>query len=96
MSCGKPVVACRGQGIEEVIDHGKNGWLIPADGLEQLVRGLSALLGSPELRAGIGVAARQTILEKLTLSHQAQHLATIYRQASSQEEYPSIEADPSL
>ena len=81
MSCGKPVVACRGQGIEELIEHGKNGWLIPADGLEELVRGLSVLLGSPELCAAIGAAARRTILEKLTLSHQAQHLARIYRQA---------------
>jgi glycosyltransferase involved in cell wall biosynthesis len=81
MSCGKPVVGCRGQGIEELIDHGKNGWLIPVDGLEELVQGLSVLLGSPELRAGIGAAARKTVLEKLTVSHQAQHLAMIYREA---------------
>jgi glycosyltransferase involved in cell wall biosynthesis len=80
MSCGKPVIACRGQGIDEVIEHGKNGWLIPADGLEQLVQGLSALLGSPEVCSRISTAARQTILEKLTLSHQAQRLARIYRQ----------------
>jgi len=81
MSCGKPVIGCRGQGIEEVIEHGKNGWLIPVDGPEQLVQGLSALLGSPEVRMRIGTAARQTILEKLTLSHQAQSLARIYREA---------------
>ncbi len=81
MSCGKPVIGCRGQGIEEVIEQGKNGWLIPADGLEELVQGLAALLGSPEVCARIGTAARQTILEKFTLSHQAQHLARIYRQA---------------
>jgi glycosyltransferase involved in cell wall biosynthesis len=81
MSCGKPVVACRGQGIEELIEHGKNGWLIPVDGFEQLAHGLSTLLGSPELCEGIGAAGRRTILEKLTLSHQAQQLARIYRQA---------------
>ncbi|MGA7558995.1 MAG: glycosyltransferase [Terriglobales bacterium] len=81
MSCAKPIIACRGQGIEEVIEHGKNGWLIPADGLDELVQGLSALLGSPEICARIGTAARQTILEKLTLSHQAQRLVRIYRQA---------------
>ncbi len=81
MSCGKPVIGCRGQGIEEVIEHGKNGWLIPVHGLAQLEQGLSALLASPELCARIGTAARQTILDKLTLSHQAQQLAKIYRQA---------------
>jgi glycosyltransferase involved in cell wall biosynthesis len=82
MASGKPVIACHGQGIAEVIEQGKNGWLVPAEGLEELVEGLSALLGSPELRASIGAAARRTILEKLTLSHQAQHLARIYHQAS--------------
>jgi glycosyltransferase involved in cell wall biosynthesis len=81
MSCGKPVIACRGQGIDDVIEHDSNGWLIPVDGVEQLVQGLSALLGSAELRVRIGTAARQTILEKLTLSHQAQHLAKVYCQA---------------
>jgi teichuronic acid biosynthesis glycosyltransferase TuaC len=80
MSCGKPVVACRGQGIEEVIEHGENGWLIPVNGLDELVRGLSALLASPELRTRIGTAARHTILGKFTLSHQAQYLARIYRE----------------
>src|SRR6202521_1736079 len=72
MCCGKTAIGCRGQGIDEVIEHGKNGCLIPVDGLEELVHGLSALLSSPELRTRIGMAARQTILEKLTLSHQAQ------------------------
>jgi len=83
MSCGKPVIACRGQGIEEVIEHGKNGWLVPVDGLEQLVQGISVLLGSPEMCTRIGTTARQTILEKLTLSHQAQHLARIYGEERS-------------
>jgi glycosyltransferase involved in cell wall biosynthesis len=81
MSCAKPVIACRGQGIEELIEHGKNGWLIPVNGLEQLVQGISRLLSTPELRASIGIAARKTILEKLTLSHQAKHLARIYRES---------------
>src|SRR5258708_14751184 len=80
MSCGKPVIACRGQGIEEVIEHGKNGWLVPVGGLEQLVQGISVLLGSPEICTLIGTPARHTILEKLTLSHHAQPLGRCYGQ----------------
>jgi len=83
MSCGKAVIGCQGQGIDEVIEHRKNGWLVPAEGLEELVQGLSALLGSPDLRTRIGTVARQTILERFTLSHQAQQLAKIYRQGIS-------------
>ena len=83
MSCGKPVIGCRGQGIDEVIEHGRNGWLIPANGLEDLMQGLSGLLSSLELRTRVGTAARQTIMEKFTLSHQAEHLARIYREATA-------------
>jgi teichuronic acid biosynthesis glycosyltransferase TuaC len=82
MACAKPVIACRGQGIEEVIEHEKNGWLIPVDGIEELVQALTTLLASPDLRVSIGTAARQTVLEKLTLAQQAQNLATIYYQVT--------------
>ncbi len=82
MASGKPAIACRGQGIDEVIEHAKNGWLIPIDGLEELVQALQILLGDAELRAQIGRAARQTILDKLTLSHQARNLMKIYEAAA--------------
>jgi glycosyltransferase involved in cell wall biosynthesis len=82
MACGKPAIACWGQGIDEIIRHGANGWLIPVDGLEELVQGLKVLLANAELRAQIGCAARQTILDGLTLSHQARKLMNIYEQAA--------------
>ena len=82
MACGKPAIACRGQGIEEIIHHGSNGWLIPVDGLEELIQGLQVLLGDATLRVRIGHAARQTILDKLTLSHQAENLMKIYEEAA--------------
>lgn len=81
MACGKPVIGCRGQGIQEIIEHGANGWLIPVDGLRELVEALRTLLESPELYARMGAAARQTIVNRLTLTHQAEQLAKIYRQA---------------
>jgi teichuronic acid biosynthesis glycosyltransferase TuaC len=81
MACGKPVIACRGQGIEEIIEHGRNGWLIPVDGLDELAQGLSTLFQSADVSSRIGRAARETILNGLTLLDQAQRLANIYRQA---------------
>lgn len=82
MSCGKPVVGCRGQGIDEIIEQGVNGWLIPVDGLEELVRGLRILLDDFTLRVRIGQAARRTILDRLSLSHQAQSLLKVYEEAA--------------
>ncbi len=82
MACAKPAIACRGQGIEEIIEHHENGWLISPANLDELEQAISALLRSPELALQIGAAARQTILNGLTLSHQAHNLATLYRAAA--------------
>ncbi|HZW79402.1 MAG TPA: glycosyltransferase [Candidatus Deferrimicrobiaceae bacterium] len=82
MACGKAAIACHGQGIEEIIRHGENGWLIPIDGMEELVQGLRVLLGNADLRARIGNAARLTILDNLTMSHQAGKLMRIYEEAA--------------
>lgn len=82
MACGKPAIACHGQGIDEIIRHAENGWLIPVDGLNELEEGLRALLGNADLRARIGHAARQTITAGLTLSHQARKLMAIHEDAA--------------
>jgi glycosyltransferase involved in cell wall biosynthesis len=82
MASGKPVMACRGQGIDEIIQHRSNGWLIPVDGLDELIQGLQVLLGDGDLRVQIGEAARQTIIDRLTMSHQAQKLLQIYERAA--------------
>jgi teichuronic acid biosynthesis glycosyltransferase TuaC len=82
MACGKAVIACRGQGIDEIIDHGNNGWLIPVDGLDELVQALQVLLGDAEMRARTGEVARRTIVNNFTLSHQAERLLRIYEAAA--------------
>ncbi|HVI08324.1 MAG TPA: glycosyltransferase family 4 protein [Candidatus Binatia bacterium] len=82
MACGKPVIACRGQGIDEIVVHGKNGWLVPVDGLNELIDGLRTLLSDRGLRTQIGQSARQTILEGLTMNHQARALQATYQEAA--------------
>lgn len=83
MACGKPVIGCRGQGIDGVVEHGKNGLLVPPDGIDELVQELSTLIRSPQLCRQIGTAGRQTVMQKFTLAHQAQQLISVYRQAIS-------------
>jgi glycosyltransferase involved in cell wall biosynthesis len=80
MSCQKVAIACRGQGIEEIIRHGENGWLIDANDAEGLSTTLSTLLEDRELRKQIGERARQTILQRYTLAHQAAQLEQIFRE----------------
>jgi teichuronic acid biosynthesis glycosyltransferase TuaC len=80
MATGKAAIGCRGQGIEEVIEHGANGWLIDPGSLPGLTEALFELLGSSQLRHALGEAARSTILREFTLNHQAERLVRIYRE----------------
>ena len=81
MSTGKPVIGCRGQGIAEIIQHGTNGFLVGPDNERELALALGMLLRDEVRRRNLGAAARDTILERFTLAHQAEILARIYREA---------------
>jgi teichuronic acid biosynthesis glycosyltransferase TuaC len=78
MSVGKPAIGCRGQGIAEVIQHGSNGFLVGPDNERELTLALAMLLRDEPRRVNLGLAARDTILERLTLDHQAESLVRIY------------------
>jgi glycosyltransferase involved in cell wall biosynthesis len=80
MSTGKSVIGCRGQGIAEIIRQGLNGFLIGPGNDKELALVLGMLLRDERKRQNIGVAARDTILERLTLREQAENLARIYRE----------------
>jgi len=80
MATGKPVIACKGQGIEEIIDHGRNGWLIDPDDLDELTCALTRILADAPLRQRLGSDARRTVLESHTLHHQAASLAALYQE----------------
>lgn len=82
MSAGKVAIGCRGQGIAEVIQHGTNGFLIGPDNDRELALAIAMLLRDEKRRRNIGAAARDTILERFTLAHQAESLLRIYREAA--------------
>ncbi|HZR56187.1 MAG TPA: glycosyltransferase [Terriglobales bacterium] len=83
MSTGKPVIGCSGQGIEDVISHGVNGWLVRPNDKSELVAALSSLLANVQLRRRLGNAARQTILQNFTLEHQSDRLSRVYRESAA-------------
>ena len=82
MATGKPVIACRGQGIGEVIENGVNGILVEADNPSTMADALRSLLRDADLRSRMGMAARRTVVENFTLAHQAEHLARIYQECA--------------
>lgn len=80
MACGKPVVGCREQGIEEVVHHGRNGLLVGPDNVRELTEAMSLLIRDRELRARLGIAARNTIVNGYTMQHQADQLSSTYQE----------------
>jgi glycosyltransferase involved in cell wall biosynthesis len=81
MSCGKAVIACRGQGIAEIIQHGANGFLVGPGNEKELTLAMGMLLREPQRRHNLGMAARDCILERFTAEQQAESLARIYRES---------------
>ena len=81
MSVGKPVIGCRGQGIAEIIHQGSNGFLVGPDNQKELTLALAMLLRDEPCRRRLGAAARDTILDRLTLEQQAENLARVYRES---------------
>jgi hypothetical protein len=80
MSTGKPVVGCRGQGIAEIIRQGANGLLVGPGNEKELALALAMLLRDERRKQAMGLAARDTIIDRLTLTQQAENLARIYRE----------------
>jgi len=80
MSAQKPVIACRGQGIDEIIRHGHNGWLVNPNDAEDLATALTMVLRDASLRNQLGEHARRTVLGSFTLNHQAERMAALYRE----------------
>jgi glycosyltransferase involved in cell wall biosynthesis len=83
MASAKATIACMGQGIEDVIKHGENGWLVEPNNSTVLADSLRKLLRDPGLRYRLGANARKTVVQGLTLAHHAVQLGQIYRESLS-------------
>ncbi len=57
MAMGLPVISTELVGIPEIIDHGKNGLLVPPDDPVQLAKAMAEILNHPKLQESLGRAA---------------------------------------
>jgi glycosyltransferase involved in cell wall biosynthesis len=79
MSCGLPVVATDIGGNNEVIDSGKNGFLVPPNCPKLMAESLLRLLDDSSTRETIGIAARKTILRNYTWDKVADKITECYK-----------------
>ena len=72
MAMARPVVASRLGQIAEVIDDGSNGLLVEPGDPQALAMAIEKLAADEGLRARLGAAARQTVIERYTWRHNAE------------------------
>ncbi len=68
MAIGCTIIGSDTSPVQEVIEHGYNGWLTPFHDSEALARTVVAALSQPWLVAGFGAAARTTAFERFEKS----------------------------
>ncbi|MHA1686007.1 MAG: glycosyltransferase, partial [Candidatus Heimdallarchaeaceae archaeon] len=63
MACETPVIAPNVGGIPEVVNHGKTGFLYPANDATKLVEYMLQLLEDNKLKENMGQKARKKVVE---------------------------------
>ncbi len=71
MACGVPVIATRCGGPENIIEHEKNGLLVPPADPWQLALALHRIYSDPILALHLVAEARTTYIDRFTAAHSA-------------------------
>ncbi|SIO59726.1 Glycosyltransferase involved in cell wall bisynthesis [Rhodovulum sp. ES.010] len=74
MACELPVVGTNAGGVPELIDHGRNGVLVPPEDVDALVAAISGLLADPDRARAMGRAGRRTVVDRFAAARSAQTL----------------------
>lgn len=79
MAQGRPVVATASGGSPELIDDGREGFLVPPEDPERLARRLDCLLDSPGLRREMGRRGRDRVIREFSLERMLERTEAVYR-----------------
>lgn len=78
MAMGKPVIATKVDGSVEIIEDGKNGFIIEPQNKHALIEALNKLINNKELRIQLGEAARQTIINEFDVCKMTKKIEDVY------------------
>lgn len=80
MAHGKPIIACKGEGIEDVVTHMKTGMLVKPKDVDSLAEAMDYLLSHPEEAKAMGERACQMVLENYTWEKNAEKTIKVYEE----------------
>ena len=78
MAQGRPIIACQGEGITEVVRDGVHGLLVPPRNEAALATAMSDLLGQPELASRMGQSGRELAESELGYDHLSDRFLAMY------------------
>lgn len=78
MAAGKPVIATRSGGPEEIVEDGKTGYLVEVGDHAAIATKLAIILGDDELRGAMGEAGRRHAEELFDLRRSVSRLESIF------------------
>ena len=81
-----PILATRVGGTDEVVEHGKSGWLIPAGDVDAIRAGLEAFLGNPQSFVAMGESAQRRIVEGFSIAVRTRKLTEFYRRVRARKQ----------
>lgn len=80
MSQGRPVIGCKGEGIEDFVEDGKTGILVKPKKVDSLVKAIDYLLGNTDKAQAIGERAQRFILKNYTWEKNAEKTIKVYKE----------------
>jgi glycosyltransferase involved in cell wall biosynthesis len=83
MACARPVVASANPGMDDYIQHGVTGLLVPPNDADALAKAINSLLDDPDRAHVMGVAAAANVRNRFTTDHMASRLAELLWKAAA-------------
>jgi glycosyltransferase involved in cell wall biosynthesis len=83
MACGRPVVATRVGGTEDLITHGETGILFDPGDVDALADGLIRVLEDPERAAAMGRRAREWTERQMTWEGLSRRYEAVYEEVAA-------------
>jgi glycosyltransferase involved in cell wall biosynthesis len=78
MAAGLPLVVTNVGGVAELIDHRRNGVLVPPDDPRAVAAALRELMTNPQQAAALGEAARQTVEARFSFDRMVRSFEELY------------------
>jgi glycosyltransferase involved in cell wall biosynthesis len=97
LALGRPAITTYVAGIPELVENGRNGWLIPAGSIDAMKRAIrTALTTPPDELARMGSAGAEVVAERHDARKEADRLATLFRQLAAEDGGAAGQQTPAL